>query len=157
MAGAILQLTQFPEYAEEFATATEETEDGLLTHFCDWPTVLAMAVRDGATSVHYHHWKAAEGWDDSLWYMVGWVKYGLIPPTAEARELLLSSGWKLAAQGFWGRLRARMRGSAAGLVKAQSSSGETEWLVSAWGRGKYSGVDFHRLTPVPSQPDLPSI
>ncbi len=61
-----------------------------------WRLIVAMAVRDGAVSVHWHPWRAA----DALAYVVGGVRHSLVRPpvaldsvvSAAARELITGGG-----------------------------------------------------------------
>ncbi len=113
-----------------------------------WSEVLAMAVRDGAASVHYHPWRMVSGRDDSLSYIVGGVRYGLLPPDAESGRRLLAEARRLAAPGSLARFRAWASGHAVGRLRLVAASGESEWLTVFWGRDRWAGVEFLRLSPV---------
>jgi len=114
-----------------------------------WPEVLAMAVRDGAASVHYHPWRTNATCDDVLSYVVGGTRYGLLAPDAESGGRLLADARRLAAPGPLARLRAWAVRGAVGRVRLVAASGESEWCVVHWGRGPLAGVEFLRLSPVP--------
>lgn len=115
-----------------------------------WQELLAMAVRDGAVSVHYHPWRTNAVRDDTLAYIAGGARYGLVPPTEEAGAELLASARRLAAPGLFGRLWTWAAGGAVGRIRAVTASSESEWCVVCWGRGRLAGVDFLRLSPVPA-------
>ncbi|MBX9580824.1 MAG: hypothetical protein K2X87_11000 [Gemmataceae bacterium] len=123
---------------------------------CTWPEVLAMAVRDGAASVHFHPWRTNGVQDNVLSYQVGGVVYGLIRPAEAEDERLLAHARELLAPGrrarWWGRLT---RAATVGHLRLVAASGdETDWCGVVWSAGGVSGVDFHRLDPAPVVPPV---
>lgn len=112
-----------------------------------WPELLTAAVRDGAVSVHFHPW-GNNGWD-ILTYVVGGTRFGLVQPTDEAGDRLWAAALRLAAPGPLSRLWAWAAGCAVGRVRLVAASDESEWCVVCWRRGRLSGVEFFRLSPVP--------
>jgi hypothetical protein len=125
---------------------------GRLRFEVTWPDVLAMAIRDGAASVHYHPWRTNAVNDDALSYVVGGTRYGLLPPSDESGVRLLATARRLAVPGLFGRLRAWVTGAAVGRVRLVTSTGGSDWCVVCWGRGGLAGVDFLRLPPTPVVP-----
>jgi hypothetical protein len=100
--------------------------------------VLAMAVRDGAVSVHWHPWRAA----DALAYVVGGVRYSMVRPPPEldgvvsAAARALAGGWVV---GRWLGL------SAAGRFRCVGAVGPSEWCGAWWRAGGVCGAEFHRM------------
>ena len=115
-----------------------------------WPEILAIAVRDGAASVHYHPWRTNAVCDNVLAYVVGGTRLGLIPPTDDAGVALLAEARRLAAPGLLARLGARISRVTVGRVRPVASSGESDWCVVCWGRGRLAGVEFLRVAAIPT-------
>ena len=144
-----LQLPELPGGSDEpldpaFIAAWS---DGSACWPASWPIVLAMAVRDGATEVHYHPWRTDAG-GDALSYLTGGIRYGLVTPDAGSGRQMLTAALRLAAPGPVARLWACVACSAVGRVKLVAASGESEWCVECWGRAGMAGVEFLRLSPV---------
>lgn len=148
---AVLHLPELPAGSDEpldpaFVAAWSE---GTACWPASWPIVLAMAVRDGATEVHYRPWRADSG-GDALSYLAGGTRYGLVPPDAGSGRQLLAAARRLAAPGLVARLWASVAGNAVGRVRLVAASGASEWCVVCRGRGRLAGVDLLRLSPVPA-------
>jgi hypothetical protein len=122
-----------------------------LRFIVSWPEVLAMALRDGATSVQYQlSWIDPDS-GDSLSYVTDGIRYGLAPPDRESGREMMASARRLAAPGLIDRMLAWIAGSAMGRVQMVSNSGESEWRVVVWGRKEFGGVEFTRLSPLPAK------
>jgi hypothetical protein len=121
---------------------------------CTWPEVLAMAVRDGVSAVHFHPWRTNGVQDNVLSYQVGGVVYGLIRPAEAEDERLLAAARELVAPGrlarWWGRLTG---GATVGRLRLVAASGdESDWCGVVWAADGVSGADFYRLDPAPVVP-----
>jgi hypothetical protein len=112
-----------------------------------WPEILAMAVRDGAASVHFHPWRTNAVCDDLLSYVVGGVQYGLLPPDPESGRRLVADARRLAAPGPAARLRAWAAGGAVGRVRLVAGRDESEWCVVCWGAGATGGCRVPAAPP----------
>src|SRR6187399_673902 len=77
---------------------------GRMTWDCTWPEVLAMAVKDGATSVQYHPWRTDRLADFVLSYVITGTRWGLIRPPPEAAGRLLAEARRLLRPGRLSRL-----------------------------------------------------
>lgn len=129
--------------------------DGSACWPASWPIVLAMAVRDGATEVHYHPWRTDAG-GDALSYLTGGIRYGLVTPDAESKQQLIATARRLAAPGLFARIWSYVASSAVGRVKLVAASGSSDWCVVCWGRSGMAGVEFLRLSPVTATASLGS-
>ncbi len=122
-----------------------------------WRMVLAMAVRDGAVSVHWHPWRAA----DALGYVVAGVRYSLARPPAALDGLVSGVARELVAPGRVRSAVGRWLGlSAAGRFRCESEYGPSEWCGAWWGTGGVCGAELHRLdiaiTPITESKAEPS-
>lgn len=115
-----------------------------------WLSLLAMALRDGANSVHFHPWPTTiHGCQFS--YLVGGTEYGLVPPRSELIPFL-AEAWRVRlAAGRWGRVRRWLfpRQTVAGKLRTVLHGKATEWAVICWSVGTAEGVDIYRLSPLP--------
>lgn len=102
--------------------------------------LLAMAVRDGASSVHYHPWRSGE----ELWYVAQGQRFTLLTPDSESCTALLYDAKQLVANGLVARLSAWMSGCAYGQVRLVNETGESQWGVVYWSRGQLAGMEFLR-------------
>lgn len=116
-----------------------------------WLMALAVAVRDGATAVHFHPWRMDRSPAGLLAYVVGGTVYDMIPPAEEFHERVLAEARELLAPGRLARWWGRLTGAATvGHLRLVATSGyESDWCGVVWSAGGVSGVDFHRLEPVP--------
>ena len=144
------KLTDDPDSRLDDPAFVAEVFAGRLRFHVKWPEVLAMAVRDGAASVRLHPWQTNAPGEDVLSYAVGGTRYGLFAPDAESCVEMLVDARQLAAAGRIARLRAWATGSAAGQVRLVAASGESEWQVVCFGRGRMAGVEFLRLPLAPA-------
>jgi hypothetical protein len=110
-----------------------------------WKMVLAMSVRDAASSLHYHPWKPSGG----LWYVVKRVRWALVPPpNVMARPLALAAGSLLS-----GRVGAVLRRRfgwplrTSGWLRVDSEFGPATFAGVVWETGGVFGVEWHRLEP----------
>ncbi|MBN9517284.1 hypothetical protein J0H58_02010 [bacterium] len=116
---------------------------------CDrlWRMVLAMAVRDGASSAHYHPWRA----NGPLSYVVAGIRYELIPPPPTLARQLAEA---VAALAGGNRLIATLRRwfgrppRASGRVRLIGPDGLTNWAGVVWSAGGALGVEWYRVEAV---------
>ena len=109
-----------------------------------WRMVLAMAVRDGASSVHYHPWRA----DGHLSYVVAGVRHALVPPPPELAHRVAAAAGALACGSRLGAAARRWLGwphRAAGRIRLIGVSGESVWAGVVWSAGSLIGVEWYRL------------
>jgi hypothetical protein len=122
--------------------------------------VLALAVKDKASSVHYHIWRGESMGEGVLSYVVGGVLYEMVPPPLEiVGPLFAAARALLAPRGLWGRLR-QLLGRAAGGCSGQFSlldadSSRSEWCGAVWSAGTTAGLEFYRFHPPAAQPGEP--
>ena len=115
-----------------------------------WRMVLAMAVRDGASSVHYHPWRA----DGHLSYLVAGVRYEMVPPHPELAHRVAAAAGALVCGSRLGAMSRRWLGwpsRAGGRVRLTGQSGESEWAGVVWAVGPLAGVEWFRLDPAPTE------
>jgi hypothetical protein len=110
-----------------------------------WGMVLLMAVRDRATSVHYHPWRT----DGRLTYVVeGWQRYELIPPSDEHAEVMIGTARAVfTPTGLLARLFGHRRTSC-GTVRLEVGGNPIVWDAVVWSNGERSGVELIRVTPL---------
>jgi hypothetical protein len=121
-----------------------------------WRMILAMAVRDGASSVHYHPWRPPDG---HMCYLISGVRHQLVPPppahayrVAAAAGALMCGSWLGAVSRRW--LGWPLRTS--GRVSLTGGLGTSEWAGVVWVVGSLvgvvgplAGVEWYRLDPAP--------
>jgi hypothetical protein len=105
-----------------------------------WKAVLAMAVRDRASSVHFHPWRP-----DALAYVVGDARHALGQPPSELDGELLAVARELIAPG-----PDASPADAVGRVLLRTQQGGAEWVGVCWAAGGTEGADFFRLGPGPA-------
>jgi hypothetical protein len=101
-----------------------------------WRMVLAMAVRDGAASVHYHPWRA----DGHLSYLVSGVRYELVPPPPALARRIAAVAGALACGSRLGAVMRRWLGwpiRTSGRVRLIGKTGESEWAVAGSRNGRW--------------------
>ncbi len=107
-----------------------------------WRMVLAMAVRDRASSVYWHPWQ--EG--DALSYVVAGIRYVLVRPPAEPDSLTLAAARELIGGGrVWSVIAGWLRSPVAGRFTCEGEHGRSEWCGVWWQAGGVCGAEFHRL------------
>ena len=90
-----------------------------------WGIVLCLAVRDDASSIEYHPWRA----DGGLAYVVDNVRYVLRHPPPEWAGPIVAAG-------------------PPGKPRPQAVAGWLyEWDVVCWSSGERVGVEFFRVSP----------
>jgi hypothetical protein len=131
-----------------------------------WGYVLLFAVRDNASSVHYHPWRG----DGALAYIVANTRIELHPPHPDwARHCVAAARSLLAHRSLLGRIAVATRSflsdcSLLGLILVGRSARRTcgslvlgvaehriEWQVVCWSSGGRCGVEFFRITPIESE------
>jgi hypothetical protein len=147
----ILQLPALAEFLEwpidDDPTAT--TQDGarqLLT------VVLALALKDNASSVHYRFWRRETTGESVLTYVVGGVRYEMVPPPLEiAGPLFDVARTLLVPRGLWGNLRrllGRIVGGCSGQFSLLDANGNrSEWCGTVWSAENTAGLELYRYYP----------
>lgn len=109
-----------------------------------WGMVLCMAVRDQATSIHYHPWQA----DWSLTYVCECKRYAMVPPPDEYAAGIVAEARAAFTRppGFFARLFGRDP-VACGTLRLIVGA-PVLWDVVCWSTGPRFGVDFFLVTPV---------
>lgn len=107
-----------------------------------WAVIFSLALREAATSVHYHPWNVAR----PLWLTAASTEYAMVPPPQELTEELLSAacGWiapRQCALGPFGRA------SQAGRLVVEHGTGQSDWFAVCWSTASGSGVDLYRCAP----------
>jgi hypothetical protein len=142
----------------DFSLLERDEEDGLLITFPTepkelsialrklWGLVLLMAIRDRATSVHYHPWRG----DSSLAEIVDNIRYEMVPPPPECAEELMSAARSIflpTNTGFFARLLGRGPArTACATVSLDVGGVPILWDVVCWFSGERGGLDFFRVT-----------
>jgi hypothetical protein len=109
-----------------------------------WRMVMAMAVRDGASSVHYHPWRA----DGRLSYIVSGIRYELVPPPPAFAPRLIAGAGALICGSWLGAASRRWFGRplrAEGRVRLVSGLAASDWAGVVWSIGSHAGVEWYRL------------
>jgi hypothetical protein len=110
-----------------------------------WGLVLLLAIRDGATSIHYHPWRA----DGGLAYVVANVRYAMVPPPADLAEPMVAVARSVFAGG--GR-----SGPACSTMEVDVWGNVYLWDAVVWSSAARAGVDLFRIAPaVPEPPNEP--
>jgi hypothetical protein len=108
-----------------------------------WGLVLLLALRDSATSVHYHPWRA----DGGLAYVIANVRYAMIPPPTE----LAGSVVAVARSLFTGSGRGGS-GAACSSVELDVWGAAFVWDAVVWCSGERTGVELFRVAPPVPEP-----
>src|SRR5262245_2116396 len=112
------------------------TEDGALELGIDlessqrlWAAVLSMALRDGASSIHYHPWNG----DAVLSYIVDGTRYILVHPSNDLAEnfLTVAREWITPHRSLL-RPMAGPPTTCAGRIVIKTDRQCSEWLVVCW-------------------------
>lgn len=144
-AEALTGMVQFPMLESEGdGAATLEGGDEILPQF--WGLVLIMAVRDQATSLHYHPWRNVV-----LTYIVAGTRYELIPPPAEAAPGILAAARALFAPPTWFG-RQRLEVTTCGSFEFDAYDSLTTWDAVVWSSGERAGVELYRVSPPLPEP-----
>jgi hypothetical protein len=109
-----------------------------------WRQVLEIAVRDRASSVHYHPWCNGS----PLTYIVAGTRYEIVPPLDYlSRTLVLAAGAMLARTraGVWSRRFLGWPIRASGLLRLSDNGRVTEWAGIVWAIRGLSGVEWNRV------------
>ena len=113
-----------------------------------WGMILLLAVRDNATSVHYHPWRE----DGVLAYIVANVRHVLVPPPAELSEAVVAVARSLFTEPVQGGLLARLcgrtvSGLSCGSVDFDVCGNVLVWDAVVWSSGERAGVELFRVAP----------
>ncbi len=111
-----------------------------------WGYVLLMAVRDKASSVHYHPWRG----DGALAYVVANTRVEMRPPHPSAAERCVAAARSLLGHrcGLLGRILVGQLNLACGSLILGVAEHRIEWEVVCWWSGGRFGVEFFRITPI---------
>ncbi len=109
-----------------------------------WQTLLEYAVKERASSVHYHPWR-----DNSLGWIVDGTRQELLPfSTHRSRILIKTAGAMLTRSRaeLWSRRFLGWPIRATGLLRYLSDDGlMTEWVGIVWSVGSLKGVEWIRV------------
>ena len=108
-----------------------------------WNLVLEMAIRDRASSIHYHPWNVG-----SLAYVVDDKRYEMVPPPADiSRTFVLAAGSMLAKTRaeVWSRRFLGWPIRASGLLRFPCDGRVTEWFGIVWKVHSFTGVEWNRV------------
>jgi hypothetical protein len=109
-----------------------------------WRMLLALAVREGAESMHYHPWRA----DGRLSYIVAGVRHVLNPPPPKLAGRVAAAAGALACGNWAGAVSRRLLGwpvRASGRVRFAGEHGPSEWAGVVWADRQVVGVEWYRL------------
>ncbi len=142
-------VVQLPDLVIEFGeSGLVEFEDHVTWNnsYLMWRLVLAMAMRDGASSVHYHPWRS----DGHMSYIVAGTRYEILEPPPKFAAMLAEVAESLASASWFGRIARGWRGRThltAGKVRLNAVTGESDWAVVVWTIDAQCGVEWYRLDP----------
>jgi|GEM_PF-6854957 len=106
-----------------------------------WCHLFAMAVRDRATSVHWHPWREGE----ALSYIIRTTRYTLMRPPTELNTLTSAVAREFVVPGRIRSTIGRWLGrSVASRFICVNSLGPSEWCGVWWAIGSINGADFFR-------------
>ena len=111
-----------------------------------WGLALLMAVRDRASSVHYHPWRG----DGALAYVVANTRVEMSPPEPGWAERCVAAARSLLIQrrSLLGRILVGQPYPKCGSLVFGVAERRIEWEVVCWSSGKRFGVEFFRITPI---------
>jgi formylglycine-generating enzyme required for sulfatase activity len=118
-----------------------------------WGMILLLAIRDHATSVHYHPWRE----DGGLAYVVANVRHVLEPPPAELSGAVIAAARSLFAPAARGGLLARLgwcrrAEPACSSVELDVWGNVLVWDAIVWSSGERAGVELFRVAPAVPEP-----
>lgn len=129
--------------AVEIGLSDRPTHDDLIYL---WRFTLAMAVRDGAVSVHYHPWRK----DFELSYIVSGTRLGMVPPLRSLEvPFVAAAATLLGGSGNGSAVRKWLGGppQASGRVRLVDASGSSDWAGVVWSADGVGGVEWYTLDP----------
>jgi hypothetical protein len=114
-----------------------------------WGLLLLMAVRDGASSVHYHPWRG----DGALAYIIANIRIVLRPPPDLWAEYCVAVARSLLGRrrSLLGRMLIGQPNPACGSLVLGVEEHRIEWEVVCWSSGGRLGVEFFRTTPMEAE------
>ena len=118
-----------------------------------WGMILLLAIRDHATSVHYHPWRE----DGGLACVVANVRHVLEPPPAELSGAVIAAARSVftpaARGGLLARLGWRRRAEpACSSVELDVWGNVLVWDAIVWSSGERAGVELFRVAPAVPEP-----
>lgn len=158
----VLQLPALAEFLEwpiddsDPSVTTQEGARQLLT------VVLALALKDNASSVHYRLWRGDATGENVLTYVVGGVRYEMVPPPLEiAGPLFDVARTLLVPCGLWSGLRrllGRMVGGCSGQFSLLDANGNrSEWCGVVWSAKNTAGLELYRFYPPEARAETSAI
>ena len=109
-----------------------------------WCMVLLMAIRDHASSVHFHSWRG----NAALTYIISNTRFQLLSPPSDQAEWCVSAARSLLQRpGFLRWFLGGQQTPTCGTLVLRVSEHEIKWQVVTWSSGGRCGVEFFRLTP----------
>ncbi len=112
-----------------------------------WQMILALAIRDGAASLHYHPWRT----DGHLSYIVDGVRYEMIPPPPELARQVATAAGSLICGNRVGAACRRWLGwpvTTVDRVQVVFRGTTTEWAGVVWSAGGVVGVEWFRTDSI---------
>jgi hypothetical protein len=141
-----------PPDPADVAALQAALQAGRVTYDWTWGPVLAMAVKDRASSVHYHPWRTDRMADFVLSYVILGTRYGLLRPPPEAAGRLLAEARGLICPGRLRRLAAGR--TVVGRVRLVGAGGTWEdWCGVCWSGGGLAGVEWNWVGPSEDNPE----
>ena len=118
-----------------------------------WGLVLLLAIRDAATSVHYHPWRE----DGGLAFVVANVRYAMVPPPADLAEPMVAVARSLFTAADRGGLFPRLglggrSGPVCSTMELDVWGNVYFWDAVVWSSGPRAGVELFRIAPVVPEP-----
>lgn len=145
---------------DDLIAAPSPSSDGTVVESADGPTelsrlwcmVLLIAIRDHATSIHYHPWRE----DGGLAYVVGGVRCALESPPANLAGSFLAVARSLFSEPITNGLPDRLRWSSGADAACASFKLDVRgdvflWDAVVWSSGERSGVELFRVSPFVAQ------
>ena len=136
-------------------TKSEPDEQGFVNfdhtefrHAMDWWVgILYMAIKDQASSLHFHAWPTSGVANEGLRYVVDWTHYELIPPPFEMAGEMVEAARELLGTPIRSRFERLFGLNTSGRFRLASKTVVTEWAGVCWKCDSAMGVDLFRLSP----------
>lgn len=114
----------------------------------NWGQAFLVAIRDRASSLHYHPWRT----DGGLAYVVRNVRYPLVPPPAELAAPLLQVAQSFLAPSSTAKPPPPLAPASPPTAVCESVTLEIwekqfVWDAVFWSTRERSGVEFYRIAP----------
>ncbi len=114
-----------------------------------WGMVVLLALRDKASSVHYHPWRGG----GALAMIVENVRYEMVPPPHEYADVCMEVARTLFTQprrsGLFSRLwQHRLENTVSSTVRIEWDGWTSFWDAVCWSSGERAGVELYLITPL---------